>query len=108
MLEKSYKADDILELGLIKRNEERKFYDTFRNRIIFPIYSTHGRVIAFGGRTLESDTSIPKYINSPDTPIFKKGRNLYGIDRARVIKRKKLLYFDGRIYGCFISLYLWI
>lgn len=88
LLEKSYKADDILELGLIKRNEEGKFYDTFRNRIIFPIYSTHGRVIAFGGRTLESDTSIPKYINSPDTPIFKKGRNLYGIDRARVIKEK--------------------
>ncbi|MBQ3437464.1 MAG: DNA primase, partial [Fusobacterium sp.] len=64
----SYKLEDIFELGLIKRNEE-KIYDTFRNRIIFPIYSTHGRIIAFGGRSLEKAENVPKYINSPDTPI---------------------------------------
>lgn len=83
----SYKLEDIFELGLIKRNEE-KIYDTFRNRIIFPIYSTHGRIIAFGGRSLEKAENVPKYINSPDTPIFKKGKNLYGIERSRNIKEK--------------------
>lgn len=87
LLEKGFKTEDILALGLIKKNEEN-IYDTFRNRIIFPIYSTHGRVIAFGGRTLEKNNEIPKYINSPDTPIFKKGKNAYGIERARNIKEK--------------------
>lgn len=87
LLEKGYKTEDILELGLIKKTEE-KIYDAFRNRVIFPIYSTQGRIIAFGGRTLEKDDKVPKYINSPDTPIFKKGKNVYGIERARNIKEK--------------------
>lgn len=87
LLEKGFKTEDIIALGLIKKNEEN-IYDTFRDRIIFPIYSTHGRVIAFGGRTLEKNNEIPKYINSPDTPIFKKGKNVYGIERARNIKEK--------------------
>lgn len=87
LLEKGYKTEDVLNLGLIKKNEDN-IYDVFRDRIIFPIYSTHGRVIAFGGRTLEKKSEVPKYINSPDTPIFKKGKNIYGIERARNIKEK--------------------
>lgn len=87
LLTKGHKFEDILSLGLIKKGED-SVYDAFRNRIIFPIYSTHGRVIAFGGRTLEKSDDIPKYINSPDTPIFKKGKNIYGIERARNIKEK--------------------
>ena len=86
--EKNYSDEDLLTLGLIKQNEEGRIYDTFRNRIIFPIYSISNRIIAFGGRSLEKDDSIPKYINSPDTPIFKKGKNIYGIERASNIRNK--------------------
>ena len=86
--EKNYSDEDLLTLGLIKKNEEGRIYDTFRNRIIFPIYSISNRIIAFGGRTLEKDNSTPKYINSPDTPIFKKGKNIYGIERAVNIRNK--------------------
>lgn len=85
---KGYDDEDLLTLGLIKKSEEGRIYDAFRNRIIFPIYSPSGRIIAFGGRTLEKDDLVPKYINSPDTPIFKKGKNTYGIERAINIKNK--------------------
>ena len=85
---KNYSDEDLLALGLIKKNEEGKIYDTFRNRIIFPIFSISNRIIAFGGRSLEKDDAIPKYINSPDTPIFKKGKNIYGIERASNIRNK--------------------
>ena len=85
---KNYSDEDLLTLGLIKKNEEGKIYDAFRNRIIFPIFSISDRIIAFGGRSLEKDDAIPKYINSPDTPIFKKGKNIYGIERASNIRNK--------------------
>lgn len=85
---KDYSDEDLLALGLVKKSEEGRIYDAFRNRIIFPIFSPSGRIIAFGGRSLEKDDSIPKYINSPDTPIFKKGKNIYGIERAINIKNK--------------------
>ena len=86
--EKNYSDEDLLTLGLIKRNEEGKIYDAFRNRIIFPIFSISNRIIAFGGRSLEKNDAVPKYINSPDTPIFKKGKNIYGIERATNIRNK--------------------
>lgn len=85
---KGYTDKDLLELGLIKQNEKGKFYDTFRNRIIFPIFSASNHIIAFGGRTLEKDATVPKYINSPDTPIFKKSYNLFGIEQGYNIKNK--------------------
>ena len=85
---KGYSDEDLLALGLVKKSEEGRIYDAFRNRVIFPIFSPSGRIIAFGGRSLEKDDSIPKYINSPDTPIFKKGKNAYGIERAINIKNK--------------------
>ena len=88
LIKKGFQKDDIVELGLAK-NGEKGIYDSFRNRIMFPIYSVSGRIIAFGGRTLESSKEIPKYINSPDTPIFKKGKNLYGIkDKGSILKKK--------------------
>lgn len=88
LIAKGFDKDDIIELGLAKAGE-KGIYDAFRNRIMFPIYSISGRVIAFGGRTLENSKEIPKYINSPDTPIFKKGRNLYGIkDKGSILKKK--------------------
>ena len=88
LLTKGHDIKDIVTLGLAKEGE-KGHYDAFRNRVIFPIYSPNGSVIAFGGRTLEDKKEIPKYINSPESPIFHKGRNLYGIkERGSVIRRK--------------------
>lgn len=88
LLGKGYLLETLIKLGLTKENE-KGIYDTFRERIIFPIYSTDRKIVAFGGRTLESSKDIAKYINSPDTPIFKKGNMLYGLgERLDIIKRK--------------------
>lgn len=85
---KGFDKEDIIALGLAKEGD-KGIYDTFRNRIMFPIYSPQGSIIAFGGRTLETSKEIPKYINSPDTPIFKKGKNLYGIkDKGNILRKK--------------------
>lgn len=73
--------DDALVLGLIKRNADSgNAYDFFRRRIMIPIHDARGKVIAFGGRIV--GTGEPKYLNSPDTPIFDKGRTLYNLHRA--------------------------
>lgn len=112
LLSKGYESEDLLKLGLIKEGENGNNYDVFRNRIMFPIYSTKGEVIAFGGRTLEKDKETPKYINSPDTPIFKKGKNLYGLERSGIIRKKNYAmlmegYMDvlsAYIYGFDVAL----
>jgi len=80
-----------LEAGLVKRKEGTdRVYDVFRHRIMFPIRDTRGRVIAFGGRTLGNDPA--KYLNSPETPLFHKGRNLYGLYEARQSAKSDLPY----------------
>lgn len=71
----------LLETGVLIKNEQQKIYDRFRERIIIPIKDSRGRVIGFGGRTLGDDT--PKYLNSPETPLFHKGSELYGFYEAR-------------------------
>lgn len=68
----------LLETGLIKKNAKGDYYDRFRNRIMFPIVDGRGRVIAFGGRLLQDNSKEPKYLNSPETRLFQKGRELYG------------------------------
>ncbi len=73
--------DDMLRLGLIIRKGDNAAYDRFRNRIIFPIRDRRGRVMGFGGRVL--DDAVPKYLNSPETPVFHKGRSLYGQFESR-------------------------
>ena len=88
LIAKGFEKEDIISLGLAKEGE-KGIYDAFRNRIMFPTYSPQGSIIAFGGRTLETSKEIPKYINSPDTPIFKKGKNLYGIkDKGNILRKK--------------------
>jgi len=82
----------LLEVGLlIQREEGKEPYDHFRNRIIFPIESTSGKVLAFGGRTLgESGKGGPKYLNSPESPVYHKGKVLYGLSWAKdAIRREK-------------------
>lgn len=76
-----YTAKHLLEAGLVIENDQGRRYDRFRNRVMFPILDRRGRVIAFGGRVLNSGE--PKYLNSPETPLFEKGRELYGLFQAQ-------------------------
>ncbi|HVJ28919.1 MAG TPA: DNA primase, partial [Gammaproteobacteria bacterium] len=71
----------LLQAGLLSANDSGRRYDRFRDRIMFPIRSARGQVIGFGGRVL--DTGEPKYLNSPETPVFRKGHELYGLHEAR-------------------------
>jgi len=72
----------LLDAGLLVKNDQGKIYDRFRHRIIFPIHDRRGRVVGFGGRVL-NDLDKPKYLNSPETPIFHKGEVLYGLYESR-------------------------
>ena len=84
---------EILESGLVNRNENGTYIDRYRNRLMFPICDVRGRVIAFGGRVL--DDSKPKYINSPENLVYSKGRNLFGLNVAKKYDIKKLLIVEG-------------
>jgi DNA primase len=89
-------AEDLLTAGLVSRDEQGRPRDRFRDRIIFPIRDRRGRVIAFGGRALEG-TTAPKYLNSPETPLFHKGSELYGLYEARAHRRplQRLVVVEG-------------
>lgn len=82
-----YTADQLEEAGLVLRSENKnsrgKFYSRFRNRLMFPIHDSQGRVIGFSARILVDDKKAPKYVNSPETALFHKSRVLYGLDKAR-------------------------
>jgi DNA primase len=81
--DQGYSDDELLQVGLLTENPERGTrYDRFRNRLMIPIRDVDGRVVGFGARTLEKD-GIPKYLNSPQTQLFDKGRLLYGLDTAK-------------------------
>jgi len=85
----------LLKSGLLIENEKGRVYDRFRDRIVFPIKDQRGRVIAFGGRVLGDDK--PKYLNSPETEVFHKGRELYGLYEAKQANRKleKIVVVEG-------------
>ncbi len=90
LLGKGYTEKELAEAGLIIEKEEGGSYDRFRNRLMFPICDSQSRVTGFGARVL--DDSLPKYINSPQTPVFDKSSSLYGIDKAKsAIKKKNLV-----------------
>ena len=80
-----YQSDTLVQAGLVITNDQGKRYDRFRDRIMFPIHDQKGQVIGFGGRVLgtEGDDAGPKYLNSPETPLFQKGHELYGLFLAR-------------------------
>ncbi len=81
---------DIIGAGLAKRgNSEDKFYDTFRDRVVFPIFDTSGRTVAFSGRLFSPSDTSAKYLNSPETELFSKGEVLYGLNFAKNEIRKK-------------------
>jgi|AntRauTorcE11898_2_1112593.scaffolds.fasta_scaffold00691_10 DNA primase len=87
--------DDLLRAGLVNRNDANRTYDRFRGRVMYPIRDRRGRTIAFGGRVLDDGT--PKYLNSPETPVFHKGRELYGLYEARRARRDpdRLVVVEG-------------
>ena len=89
LIAKKFSKENMLLAGLIKKVEkENKFYDTFRNRIMFPICDSAGRVIAFSGRAMKEDDKTPKYLNSPETKLFYKSEVLYGFNVAKNYIRK--------------------
>lgn len=83
----------LLQSGLFRPGKSGGLYDLFRNRLMFPIFDVMGRVIAFGGRVM--DESQPKYINSPETPIYTKGRHLYALNLAKNSHMKQLVIVEG-------------
>lgn len=82
--------------GMLSKSDNGRLYDKFRSRIMFPIFDRRGRVIAFGGRVLEKDDG-PKYLNSPETPLFHKGRELYGLWQVKQTHNKipRLIVVEG-------------
>jgi DNA primase len=85
--DKKYGEAELLASGLLVERDDKNSYDRFRNRLMFPIRDIQGKILGFGGRAL--DDSLPKYLNSPQTPIFDKSSSLYGIDRAKTAIRQK-------------------
>ncbi len=93
---KGHKPELIEKAGLIiKKDGQSNYYDRFRKRVLFPIFSVGGNVIGFGGRVM--DDSLPKYLNSPETPVFSKGYNLYGMNFAKEAARRQgyLIIVEG-------------
>ena len=84
---------EILESGLVNKNDNGTYIDRYRNRLMFPICDARGKVIAFGGRVL--DDSKPKYINSPENVVYSKGRHLFGLNVAKKDSAKKILIVEG-------------
>lgn len=90
---KGYSPELIHEAGLCNVDEKHGMYDKFWNRVIFPIEDINHRVIGFGGRVMGDGT--PKYLNSPETPIFDKSRNLYGLNFARTSRKGNIILCEG-------------
>ena len=98
-LAEGYKAEYLVEAGLAIQYDDGRVVDRFHERAMFPIHSLAGRVIAYSGRTLRSDSEVAKYVNSPETPIYVKSRALYGIWLAKgdISKADKCLLAEGNV-----------
>ncbi len=88
-----FTEEEILASCLVNKNENGKYIDRFRRRLMFPIQDTRNRIIAFGGRVL--DDSKPKYINSPENIVYHKGRHLFGLNIAKKVEIKKIIIVEG-------------
>ncbi len=95
MKAKGYTEQEMFEAGLIKRGKKGGFYDTFRNRLMFPVIDIRGSVLGFSGRALGDNE--PKYLNSPDTPVFNKSKNLFAINLAKRCKDGPFILCEGNI-----------
>lgn len=90
---KGYKDEELRDSGLVKFDEKHGASDRFWNRVMYPIIDTNNRVIGFGGRVMGD--AKPKYINTQDTPVFDKSRNLYGLNLAKKSKRQGIIFCEG-------------
>lgn len=106
-LSKGYKADLLIECGLIKQSAqgENQYYDGFRERVIFPIKDISGRVVAFGARKIASNNNLPKYINSPESEVYIKNKTLYGLFEAKKTIEKEDCCYLVEGYTDVISLH---
>lgn len=98
LTDRGYAIQDLLEAGLISESKQGGYFDKFRDRIIFPIENIRGEVLAFGGRKIkDEDPSVPKYLNSPTTLIYDKGKNLYGIHQSKtsIRQKKQVIIMEG-------------
>ena len=93
MTQKGFTKEELEAAGLIARSNQGTYFDKFRNRVMFPIIDMRGDVIAFGGRVM--DDSKPKYLNSPETIVFNKRRNLFAMNRAKKTKSEYFLLAEG-------------
>ncbi|WP_180951147.1 DNA primase [Marasmitruncus massiliensis] len=91
---KGFSEEELLAAAVVARGRNGGCYDQFRNRVIFPIIDLRGNVIGFGGRIMGDDRG-PKYLNSSDTPVFKKSRNLFALNFAKASKRSGLILCEG-------------
>jgi DNA primase len=100
--DRKFSREEIEQSGLASSKDDRPgapLYSRFRNRVMFPIHNDYGEVVAFSGRTLESDPKAAKYVNSPETPLFTKGRVLYGLDKTKrdLIEKNAAIVCEGQI-----------
>lgn len=93
MAEKGFEKADLMDAGLAVQNSNGRIYDRFRHRVMFPIIDVRGSVIGFGGRVL--DDSKPKYLNSPDTIVFNKSRNLFALNIAKKSRQGRIILTEG-------------
>ncbi|MBS6349810.1 MAG: DNA primase [Oscillospiraceae bacterium] len=93
LAQEGYDKRDLLDAGLAVNNQDGRIYDRFRNRVMFPIIDIRGEVIGFGGRVM--DDSTPKYLNSPDTPVYNKSRNVFALNIAKKSKAGRVILTEG-------------
>ncbi|MDA3931288.1 MAG: DNA primase [Tenericutes bacterium] len=93
----NFQEFELVEAGLVNRNDSGNYYDVFRDRVMFPIHNEQGKVIGFSGRTLTNDKNTPKYVNTQATKIFNKGEVLYNLDKALpfVNQKKRVVLMEG-------------
>ena len=98
MSAKGYTKQELIDSGLVTVSQKNgNIFDRFRDRLMFPIIDTRGNVIAFGGRTVKKDADTAKYLNSPETLIFNKRKNLFGMNLAKKTKQDHLILVEGNI-----------
>lgn len=92
-----YSEKYLVDTGLCIRTDSGRVYDRFKGRVIYPVHSLSGRVVAFGGRTLRKEKTVPKYVNSPESIIYSKSRELYGMYQARsaIARKKECILVEG-------------
>lgn len=94
---KGYNEKYLIDTGLCIKNERGQVFDRFKGRVIYPVFSISGKVIAFGGRTLRKDKDVAKYVNSPESIIYRKSHELYGLYQAKqaIVKHDKCILVEG-------------